>query len=154
MLGDVLLGILGWSFAVAVTVMFCWVGPAVLFNAIKQGVVIFAEMTLTTLERLNKPLPPKRTAIQKKFNTDLTWHEVRWSNARMEHELFAPDDWTHDVQDCVHPECNKTALEKLAAGEYLVSQAEVERLGKVWNGVKATWERPEANPMPGNKQKH
>lgn len=53
---------------------------------------------------------PRRTAVQKRFKTDMKWHQVRWSIARLEHELMPPDEWTHDVADCVHPDCNITAL--------------------------------------------
>lgn len=57
--------------------------------------------------------PSSRTPIQKKFNTDLRWHEVRWSIARMEHEMFPPEAWTHSMDDCVHPVCSRKALKEM-----------------------------------------
>lgn len=55
-----------------------------------------------------------RTFAQRKYNTDMTWIQVRWSIARLEHEMLPHDQHTHEVDDCVHPDCNPEFLEKMA----------------------------------------
>lgn len=50
---------------------------------------------------------------QKHFNTNMKWHEVRWSIARLEHELIEKDFWCHSEDDCVHPDCNPGFLKRI-----------------------------------------
>jgi hypothetical protein len=62
----------------------------------------------------------RRTPLQAKYDTDLTWAQVRWSIARLEHELLAPDEWTHEDADCVHPACNPRFMRRIREGRMVV----------------------------------
>lgn len=55
----------------------------------------------------------RRTPLQIEFNTDMTWPQIRWSIARLEHEMLPWDQHTHDADDCVHPDCNPRFLRKM-----------------------------------------
>lgn len=124
-------------------------GPLRIFNAIKEGLVLFAGWWLEGIKKLNKPIGPKRTAIQKKFNSDLNWPQTRWAIARTEHELY-PDDpgqWSHDVADCVMPACNPKALRVMRDGQMMELPPSPD-----WNHGRVA--RPVSNPIPGNPQKH
>lgn len=85
---------------------------ALVFNSIYRALA-------GTWEFMKKPLDPKRTPVQKRFNTDLTWGQVRWKIAAAEHELFAEDDWTHEKRDCVHELCDTEALRRLVNGNII-----------------------------------
>ena len=106
--------------------------PLAVFNLIKSSLQRFEGGLIA----MNQAPKFKRTEVQKRFDTDLTWAQTRWSIARIEHELFDREDWTHDVEDCVHPDCNKKAVQQLAHGEHLISAGEIKRLGEQWTGVR------------------
>jgi hypothetical protein len=61
-----------------------------------------------------------RTPLQAKYDTDLNWPQIRWSIARLEHELLEPDEWTHEVIDCVHPACNPRFMRRIREGKMVV----------------------------------
>lgn len=69
----------------------------------------------------------RRTAVQKRFNTDMKWHQVRWSIARLEHELMPKDEWTHDVRDCVDPDCNPEFLALAHLEELFPNPSRIEK---------------------------
>jgi hypothetical protein len=75
-----------------------------IFNGIKSGLY----WILMPPQR-----KPRRTPLQIEYNTDMTWAQVRWSIARLEHEMLPPSDHTHDAVDCVHPDCNPRFLRKM-----------------------------------------
>lgn len=98
----------GISVAFIVRGIGLWRGESLfknIFNGIKSGL-------LSALIWLGKP-PLYRTFAQRKYNTSMTWAQVRWSIARLEHEMLPRDQYTHDVADCVHPDCNPEFLEKM-----------------------------------------
>lgn len=107
----------------------------------------------------------RRNAVQRKFDTDMKWHEVRWDIARKEHELFPKDEWTHDVLDCVDVACNPEFLYRTASGS-ISRRPYVRRSVPVLpappppppparqsRGGPVT-ARPPASPIPGNPEKH
>jgi hypothetical protein len=132
------LALSGTVFSVLSVGALIWtVGLDTVWNVVKAGMQWILDRPFAILdwieENSKKTLKPKRTEVQKLFDTDMTWKEVRRSIGIMEHELFDySKEWTHDVKDCVHPDCNRRALEK-AAAENLSS--EIERLGDLWMGV-------------------
>jgi len=86
-----------------------------IWNAIKSGLLWV--VTPRKIER--------RTLQQIEFKTDMKWYEIRWSIARLEHELY-PDGgeaWTHDVEDCVDPKCNPKHLRQMRDGRMVTAPA-------------------------------
>jgi hypothetical protein len=158
--------------AILLVIILTRYSPLRIFNAIKSGLWWCIENGPFRLfdwieAKSQDQLQPKRTDVQKMFNTDLTWKQILNSTADLEHELYPrePYKWTHAVETCVHKDC--------------LTPREVERLGLVWNSVHekleampekrysqggivnskhdmpmASGKRGKADPMPGKKNKH
>lgn len=125
-----------------------------LWNAIK-GVLVWAIL----------PDPKrKRTANQIRFDTDMKWHDVRWSIARIEHELYPEGGWawTHEAKDCVDPECNPEFLRVMIdkeGKEYVrkmpfTSPERVPILKQPPPPPPRHGGRPAPNPVQGSPEKH
>jgi hypothetical protein len=93
-----------------------WKVVRIAFDLIREGMSEFWAAIDRWARKMNQPLPPKRTPVQKKFNTDVTWPQIKWDIARKEHEMFLKQDWTHHVDDCVHPECNPDLRKRIRNG--------------------------------------
>ncbi len=85
----------------------------VMWNGLKDGLLF--------LVKPRRKIKQRRTLQQIEFNTSMTWAQIRWDIARKEHELLPLSKHTHDVADCVHPDCNPEWLRKMAT--------------KVWNSI-------------------
>jgi hypothetical protein len=101
--------IFGTCFVIGWILQICYNWIELIWNGMKSG--------LLWLSRPHKI--ERRTPNQKRFNTKLSWPQVRWSIARMEHEMFSEESWSHDVKDCVDPACNPNFLRQMRNGQMM-----------------------------------